>query len=70
MLCFACLHVEAVFEFTKGVYGSIEETGVAVVTVRIAPSSGVLGYPVQICVQTLSDVGNAAGEYRAHDITR
>ena len=40
MLCFACLHAEAVFQFTKGVYGSVEGTRVAVVTVEMAPSSG------------------------------
>ena len=62
MLCFACLHAEAVFQFTKGVYGSVEGTRVAVVTVEMAPSSGVLGYPVQIGVQTLSDAGSATGE--------
>ena len=58
----ACLHVDAVFMFTQGGYSTVEGTGPVVVTVKMAPSSGILGNPVQVKVQTVP-TGNAIGEY-------
>ena len=58
----ACLHVDAVFMFTQGGYCTVEGTGPLVVTVKMAPSSGILGNPVQVKVQTVP-AGDAVGEY-------
>ena len=57
----ACLHVDAVFEFTQVGYNTVEATGLALLTVMMAPNSGILGKPVQVMVQTVG-TEDAVGE--------